>query len=59
MQNMKRVQNNNRIKDIKYRYAFICVCVCVYFFPPDRGNIIDETGAVSEETALETTVWSL
>lgn len=39
-------------------HLYVCVCVCV-FFPPDRGNIIDETGAVSEETALEKTVWSL
>ena len=41
-------------------YVCVCVCVYVYFFPPDRGNIIDETRAVSEETALEKkTVWSL
>lgn len=41
-------------------HLYVCVCVYVYFFPPDRGNIIDEARAVSEETALEKkTVWSL
>ena len=42
----------------------VCVCVCIdiyiYFSPPDRGNRIDETEAVSEENAPEKkTVWSL